>query len=165
MRNGSSRPATAISSLVTCPTRSRPWNTPSVSTFFRPSGWNSWTRDFSPSLSLSRRGRGNLSSLPWWEGVRGRGFNWRRGTSMIERYTRPEMARIWSEENKLSQWLRVEIAACDAWAELGEIPQEAAERIRGARFDMARINEVLAETHHDVTAFLRSVQESLGEEG
>ena len=84
---------------------------------------------------------------------------------MIERYTRPEMARIWSEENKFSQWLRVEIAACDAWAELGEIPQEAAEKIRGARFDMARINEVLAETHHDVTAFLRSVQESLGEEG
>ena len=84
---------------------------------------------------------------------------------MIERYSRPEMARIWSEENKFSQWLRVEIAACDAWAELGEIPQEAAEKIRGARFDMARINEVLAETHHDVTAFLRSVQESLGEEG
>ncbi|HLE80111.1 MAG TPA: adenylosuccinate lyase, partial [Dehalococcoidia bacterium] len=84
---------------------------------------------------------------------------------MIERYTRPEMARIWSEENKFSQWLRVEIAACDAWAELGEIPQEAAEKIRGARFDMARINEVLAETHHDVTAFLRSVQESLGDEG
>src|SRR3972149_6855014 len=84
---------------------------------------------------------------------------------MIERYTRPEMARIWSEENKFSQWLRVEITACDAWAELGEIPQEAAEKIRGARFDMARINEVLAETHHDVTAFLRSVQESLGEGG
>src|SRR3972149_5048127 len=84
---------------------------------------------------------------------------------MIERYSRPEMARIWSEENKFSQWLRVEIAACDAWAELGEIPQEAAEKIRGARFDMARINEVLAETHHDVTAFLRSVQERLGEEG
>lgn len=84
---------------------------------------------------------------------------------MIERYTGPEMARIWSEENKWTQWLRVEIAACEAWGDLGQIPPEAVERIRGARFDMARINEVFAETHHDTTAFLRSVQESLGEEG
>jgi adenylosuccinate lyase len=84
---------------------------------------------------------------------------------MIERYTRPEMARIWSEENKFAQWLRVEIAACEAWGELGQIPPEDVERIRHARFDLDRINQVLAETHHDTTAFLRSVQESLGEEG
>ena len=83
---------------------------------------------------------------------------------MIERYTRPEMARIWSDENKFSQWLRVEIAACEAWAELGRIPREAAEKIRHARFDLARIDQVLQETHHDMTAFLRSVQESLGKE-
>ena len=84
---------------------------------------------------------------------------------MIERYTRPEMAKIWSEENKFTQWLRVEVAASEAWAELGEIPREAAEKIRHASFKLDRINEVMAETHHDVTAFLRSVQESLGEEG
>ena len=84
---------------------------------------------------------------------------------MIERYTRPEMARIWYEENKFSQWLRVEIAACEAWADLGEIPREAAEKISHASFKLERINEVMAETHQDVTAFLRSVQESLGEEG
>lgn len=84
---------------------------------------------------------------------------------MIERYTRPEMARIWSEENKWTQWLRVEIAACEAWGEMGQIPAEEVERIRQARFDIDRINEVIKETHHDTTAFLRSVQESLGEEG
>ncbi len=84
---------------------------------------------------------------------------------MIERYTRPEMAKIWSEENKFTQWLRVEVAASEAWAELGEIPREAAEKISHASFKLERINEVMAETHHDVTAFLRSVQESLGEEG
>ncbi|MBI2887234.1 MAG: adenylosuccinate lyase, partial [Chloroflexi bacterium] len=83
---------------------------------------------------------------------------------MIERYTRPEMGRIWSDENKFSQWLRVEIAACEGWAEIGKVPWEAVAKIRGARFDLARINQVLQETHHDMTAFLRSVQESLGEE-
>ncbi len=84
---------------------------------------------------------------------------------MIERYTRPEMARIWSDEYKFSQWLRVEIAACEAWGELGVIPAEDVAKIRHASFKMDRINQVMAETHHDVTAFLRSVQESLGEEG
>ena len=84
---------------------------------------------------------------------------------MIERYTRPEMARIWSDENKFGQWLKVEIAACEAWAELGQISPAEVAKIRNARFDVARINQVIEETHHDMTAFLRSVQESLGEEG
>ncbi|MSQ26692.1 MAG: adenylosuccinate lyase [Dehalococcoidia bacterium] len=83
---------------------------------------------------------------------------------MIERYTRPEMARIWSDENKFGQWLKVEIAACEAWADLGTIGREEIENIRRASFEVARINQVIAETHHDMTAFLRSVQESLGEE-
>ncbi|GIW15162.1 MAG: adenylosuccinate lyase [Tepidiforma sp.] len=85
---------------------------------------------------------------------------------MIPRYSRPEMAAIWTDEAKYRRWLDVEIAACEAWAELGQIPREAAEKIRrDAKFDVAKINEYLAITHHDVTAFLRSVADSLGEEG
>jgi adenylosuccinate lyase len=83
---------------------------------------------------------------------------------MIERYSRPEMARIWSEEGKLDRWLQVEIAVCEAWAEQGTVPKDAVERIRHARYDMADVNRYLVETHHDVTAFLRSVADSLGEE-
>ncbi len=85
---------------------------------------------------------------------------------MIERYCRPEMKRVWSEDNKFQKWLRVEVAVCQAWAELGAIPKEAADKIaREARFDLKRIEEHLEETHHDMTAFLRAVGESLGEEG
>lgn len=84
---------------------------------------------------------------------------------MIERYTRPEMGGIWSEENRYKAWLEVEILACEAWAELGEIPKEDAAAIRqNASFDVARIHEIEAETRHDVVAFTRSVSESLGEE-
>jgi len=83
---------------------------------------------------------------------------------MIERYSRPQMKRIWSEENKLDQWLRVEIAACEAWAELGEIPRESIAKIRKASYNSDRVAEFLKVTHHDMTAFLNSVAESLGEE-
>ncbi len=76
------------------------------------------------------------------------------------------MSAVWDDQNKFQRWLDVEVAACDAWAELGQIPAEAAAKIRrDARFDLARIHEYIAITHHDVTAFLRSVAESLGEEG
>jgi adenylosuccinate lyase len=83
---------------------------------------------------------------------------------MIERYSRPQMKKIWSEENKSDQWLRVEIAVCEGWAELGKIPQEAMSRIRQARYNLDRMAEFLKVTHHDMTAFLNSVAESLGEE-
>jgi adenylosuccinate lyase len=83
---------------------------------------------------------------------------------MIERYSRPQMKRIWSEENKLDQWLRVEIAACEAWAELGEIPRESIAKIRKASYNSDRVAEFLKVTHHDMTAFTNSVAESLGEE-
>lgn len=83
---------------------------------------------------------------------------------MIERYSRPEMKQVWSDENKFAKWLAVEIAVCEAWAELGVIPKEDVPKIRKARLDIARMNEILKVTHHDVTAFLKAVSESLGPE-
>ena len=83
---------------------------------------------------------------------------------MIERYSRPEMKRVWSDENKFDRWLQVEIAVCEAWAEHGVIPREAIPEIRKACCDLGRMEEVLKETHHDMTAFLRSVSESIGDE-
>jgi adenylosuccinate lyase len=83
---------------------------------------------------------------------------------MIERYSRPQMKRVWSDENKFNIWLRVEIAVCEAWAELGVIPREAIPKIKLARVNLKRMEEILKETHHDVTAFLGAVAESVGEE-
>lgn len=84
---------------------------------------------------------------------------------MIERYTRPEMAAIWSEENKYKAWLEVELCSCEAWAELGVIPQEDVKQLRAkASFNTDRIYEIERETRHDVIAFTRAVSESLGEE-
>jgi adenylosuccinate lyase len=83
---------------------------------------------------------------------------------MIERYTRPEMGRIWSPQNKTQKWLDVEIAVCEAWADQGGVPREAIDKIRRASFDLQRMAEYERETHHDMTAFLRSVADSLGEE-
>src|SRR4030043_308940 len=83
---------------------------------------------------------------------------------MIERYSRPQMKKIWSEESKFHKWLQVEIAVCEAWADTGAIPKEAIPKIKRARFSLERIAEILKVTHHDVTAFLQAVSESLGEE-
>lgn len=84
---------------------------------------------------------------------------------MIERYTREEMGAIWTEENRFKAWLEVEILACEAWAELGEIPKEDVALIRkNASFDVNRIKEIEEETRHDVVAFTRAVSETLGEE-
>jgi len=83
---------------------------------------------------------------------------------MIERYSRPQMKKIWSEENKFDQWLKVEIAVCEAWAELGEIPRKDIVKIRKASYNLNRIAKFLKVTHHDMTAFLNSVAESLGPE-
>jgi len=83
---------------------------------------------------------------------------------MIERYSRPRMKAVWSDENKFHKWLQVEIAVCEAWAELGVIPRKAIPKIKMARVNLKRMEEILKETHHDVTAFLGSVSESVGEE-
>ncbi len=82
---------------------------------------------------------------------------------MIERYTRPVMARIWSLENKYRKWLEVELYACEAWAELGVVPREAVEEIRArARVDVDRIQAIEREIHHDVIAFTTSLSEQVG---
>lgn len=83
---------------------------------------------------------------------------------MIERYTLPEMGHIWSEENKFQRMLEVEICACEALAELGEIPREALAKIKDkAGFDLKRIREIEEEVHHDIIAFLTAVAEQVGE--
>jgi adenylosuccinate lyase len=85
---------------------------------------------------------------------------------MIPRYSRPEMARIWSDENKFATWLRVELAATEVLAERGVVPKEALEAIRTrARFDVARIDAIEREVQHDVIAFVSNVAENVGPEG
>ena len=84
---------------------------------------------------------------------------------MIERYSLPEMAAIWSATHKTDLWLRVELLVCEGWAREGIIPVEALEKIRAARYNVQRMHEIEQETHHDIISFLRSIQEQLGPEG
>jgi adenylosuccinate lyase len=84
---------------------------------------------------------------------------------MIERYSLPEMAAIWSAAHKTDTWLQVELLACEGWTREGVIPPEAMEKIRHARYNSQRMQEIEQETHHDVISFLRSIQEQLGPEG
>ena len=84
---------------------------------------------------------------------------------MIPRYSRPEMSKVWSDEHMYGLWLDVEIAASQAWTNLGVVPQSDMELIRGARFDMDLYDRHFDETKHDVVAFTRSVMASLGPEG
>ena len=84
---------------------------------------------------------------------------------MIERYSRAQMRKVWTEENKFNAYLKVEILADRAWSELGVIPKEDVDKIEAnAKFDINRIYEIEAQTKHDVVAFTRAVSESLGEE-
>src|SRR5262249_5766943 len=86
---------------------------------------------------------------------------------VIPRYSRPAMARIWSEEATLERWLAVELAAVDAWAQVGTVPRQAASEIRSrARVpDPARVAELERETNHDLAAFVDAVSETLGSNG
>ena len=85
---------------------------------------------------------------------------------MIPRYSRPEMARLWSDENRFATWLRVEIAASEVLAERGVVPPDALAAIKQkARFDVARIEAIEKEVQHDVIAFVSNVAESIGPEG
>ncbi|ACM21238.1 adenylosuccinate lyase [Geotalea daltonii FRC-32] len=84
---------------------------------------------------------------------------------MIERYSRPEMTRIWEPENRYQKWLEIEIYACEAHAQLGNIPQEAVDRIKAnAKFDVPRIDEIEKTVKHDVIAFLTSVADYIGDD-
>ena len=75
------------------------------------------------------------------------------------------MKQVWSDENKYAGWLQVELAACEAWTKEGVIPQADMKKLRHARYDHGRMLEIFEKTRHDVTAFLQSVTEGLGEEG
>ena len=82
---------------------------------------------------------------------------------MIHRYTRSQMGSLWSDQNRYSTWLEVEIAVCEAWCRLGKISQNDLAEIRlKADFDIARIEEIEQETRHDVIAFLTAVEEKVG---
>jgi adenylosuccinate lyase len=84
---------------------------------------------------------------------------------VIERYSRPAMKQVWSEDSKYAKWLQVELATCEAWTEDGVIPSEDMAKLRSARYDPKRLEEIFHRTRHDMTAFLQSVTAGLGEEG
>ena len=82
---------------------------------------------------------------------------------MIDRYSRPEMSKIWSDQRKFEVWLEIEVLACEAMAELCQIPKKDAAEIRKqARFSIPKILEIEQRTNHDVIAFLENVAESVG---
>ena len=84
---------------------------------------------------------------------------------MIDRYSRPEMKRVWSDENKYLKWLEVELAVCEAWTADGVIPKNDMIKLRGAGYSHSRMLELFETTRHDVTAFISSITESMGPEG
>jgi adenylosuccinate lyase len=84
---------------------------------------------------------------------------------MIPRYTRPAMGRVWSDEHRMELWLQVELAVCEAWAELGVIPEADMAAIRGASIQPDRAAELFRETHHDIISFTRAIAEHLGPPG
>ena len=84
---------------------------------------------------------------------------------MIDRYSRPAMKRVWSDENKHQKWLDLELAVCEAWAEEGVIPQEDMVLLRRAQYNPRRMQEILEVVHHETNAFLSSITEGLGPEG
>ncbi len=84
---------------------------------------------------------------------------------MIDRYSRPAMKQVWSDENKYLKWMEVELAACEAWTVEGVVPEEDMAKLRGAKYNHTRMLEIFETTRHDVTAFLSSITESMGLEG
>ncbi len=84
---------------------------------------------------------------------------------MIERYSLPEMAAVWSERVRLALWVKIEIEAVKAWAELGKVPRDAAARVEeNASLSVERMHEIEEETHHDVIAFLKALGEEVGDD-
>ena len=84
---------------------------------------------------------------------------------MIERYTLQRMKDVWEPENKFKKWLDIEVSACEALAEMGEIPASAVRVIKEkAQINIGRINDIELDVKHDVIAFLTAVSESIGDE-
>ena len=84
---------------------------------------------------------------------------------MIDRYSRPAMKQVWSDENKYVKWMVVQLAVCEAWTAEGVIPEKDMVKLRGAEYNHGRMMELFETTRHDVTAFTTSITESLGPEG
>ena len=84
---------------------------------------------------------------------------------MIERYSRPQMKLVWSDQNKYDKWLAIEIAVCEAWTQKGLIPEEEMVKLRSATYDFELFQDILMKTKHDMTAFLQSTTAGLGDEG
>ena len=84
---------------------------------------------------------------------------------MIDRYSRPAMQKVWSDENKYQKWLEVELAVAEAWTEEGAIPPADMALLRSVQYNHARMLEIFETTRHDVTAFLTSITEGIGAEG
>lgn len=84
---------------------------------------------------------------------------------MIERYSRPAMKAVWSNESKYGKWLQIEIAVCEAWFKKGLIPPEDIQKLREATYDPTLFDQILGRTKHDMTAFLQSTTAGLGKEG
>lgn len=83
---------------------------------------------------------------------------------MIPRYSRKKISQIWSEEKTFDYWLKVELAACEAWNELGVIPKDDLEKIKKIEFNQKIYNKYFEETKHDIVSFLKAISESLGDE-
>ena len=84
---------------------------------------------------------------------------------MIDRYSRPAMKRVWSDDHKYETWLRLELAVCEAWTEEGVIPPEDMVLLRNAKYDSRLMQEILVTVHHETNAFLSSITHGLGPEG
>ena len=84
---------------------------------------------------------------------------------MIDRYSRPAMKRVWSDDNKYEKWLQLELAVCEAWTEEGVIPLEDMALLRNAKYDSRLMQEILVTVHHETNAFLSSITHGLGPEG
>ena len=84
---------------------------------------------------------------------------------MIDRYSRPAMKRVWSDDNKYEKWLQLELAVCEAWTEEGVIPLEDMVLLRNAQYDTRLMQEILATVHHETNAFLSSITHGLGPGG
>ena len=84
---------------------------------------------------------------------------------MIERYSRPQMKRVWSDQNKYDSWLAIEIAVCEAWTQQGLIPEKDMLKLQSATYDFDLFQDILKKTKHDMTAFLQSTTAGLGDEG